>query len=54
MAILTAACLGSLLEIVFGYRGYVLVAARILLVIGSFETVWRRTAHAVEGLRERA
>jgi phosphatidylglycerophosphate synthase len=51
MAILTAACLGSLLELIFGYHGYVFVAALIVIAVGSAETLWRRTAHVVEGLR---
>jgi phosphatidylglycerophosphate synthase len=54
MAILTAACLGSLVESAFRYRGYVFVTALVLVVVGSVETLWRRTAHALAGLRERA
>ena len=54
MAILTAACLGSLAELGVRYRGYVFVAALVLIALGSLETLWRRTAYVLEGLRKRA
>ena len=54
MAILTAASLGSLVELHFGYHGYVIVAALALIILGSVETIWRRTRYTFRGLKERA
>jgi phosphatidylglycerophosphate synthase len=54
MAIFTAACLGSLPEVVLGYHGYVFVTALVVVTLGSVETLWRRTAYTLEGLRDRA
>jgi len=54
MAILTAAAFGSLIELHFGYQGYVLAGALALMVLGSLETVWQRTRYIFQGLKERS
>ena len=53
MAILTVAALASLIELHFGYRGYVFAAGLALIAVGSLETLLRRTASTLVGLRER-
>jgi hypothetical protein len=42
MAVLTAACLASVVEVVFGYDGRVLTVALGVIVVGSLVTFARR------------
>jgi phosphatidylglycerophosphate synthase len=53
MAVLTAACLASVVEVVFGYSGRVLTIALVLVVAGSLLTVARRTLLIAQELRAR-
>jgi phosphatidylglycerophosphate synthase len=53
MAILTAACIASLLELALGYRGYAFVAALVVIAAGSLHTIWLRAADVLAGLRQR-
>ena len=53
MAIPTAACIASLLELALGYRGYAFVAALVVIAAGSLHTIWLRAADVLAGLRQR-
>jgi len=52
MAVLTAACLLSMIEVAFGYRGRVLAVALALITAGSIVTVARRTLRIRRELSE--
>jgi phosphatidylglycerophosphate synthase len=50
MFLLTLASFAALVELHFGYRGYVFVAALVLIVLGSLVTLWQRTRYTLDGL----
>jgi phosphatidylglycerophosphate synthase len=53
MAVLTAACLASLVEVAFGFSGRVLTVALAIVIVGSLLTFARRTALIARELRAR-
>jgi phosphatidylglycerophosphate synthase len=53
MAVLTVACLASVVEVAFGYSGRVLTIALAAVVVGSLATFARRTLLIAEELRAR-
>jgi phosphatidylglycerophosphate synthase len=53
MAVLTAACLASVLEVAFGYDGRVLTVALVAIVVGSLVTFVRRGRRTALELRGR-
>ncbi len=53
MAVLTAAALLSIVEILLHYRGNVLMAALVIVAAGSLITFARRTVHLIRWLEDR-
>ncbi len=53
MAVLTAACLVSMIEPLWGWGGHVMVIALMVIAIGAVATVIRRVRHLARRLRER-
>jgi phosphatidylglycerophosphate synthase len=53
MAVMTGACLLSVFEPQLGWHGQLLVLALVIVVIGSFVTLIRRTLHIVKDLKQR-
>jgi phosphatidylglycerophosphate synthase len=54
MALLTAACIGSVAELAAGFEGRVLTVALALILVGSLVTCGVRLRHTAGALRERA
>lgn len=50
MAVLTAACLLSIIEVPYGYEGRVLAVALAVIAVGSIVTFARRTRRLARGL----
>lgn len=53
MAVMTGACLLSMLEPFIGWHGFLLQIALLVIIIGAFITFVRRTIHIVGDLRRR-
>jgi hypothetical protein len=53
MALLTAACLASMIEVAYTYEGRVLAVALALIIVGSLVTFARRTRLIAAELRAR-
>lgn len=54
MFALTVACLISMAEPLWGWRGETMLIALAVIAAGCVVTVWRRTGRLAKGLRERA
>ena len=54
MAVLTAACIVSIVEPMWGWRGHTLVIALAVIALGCIATIVRRTVRLAHRLRERS
>lgn len=54
MFALTVACLVSMAEPLWGWRGETMLIALAVIAAGCVVTIWRRTGRLAKGLRERA
>jgi phosphatidylglycerophosphate synthase len=53
MAVMTAACVLSIVEPALGWHGEILAVALAIIIVGSVITFIRRTLHIVEELKRR-
>jgi phosphatidylglycerophosphate synthase len=54
MAVMTVGAVGSIIECVFGFHGWVLTAALGLIILGCLVTIWRRLRCAIGDLERDA